>query len=427
MTHTQTSPTFCGKDCGSNACPLLATVENGRVTQVTSNPAAGKYLPGCRRGFELPLSEYAPDRLLTPLIRDGERGSGQFREASWEEALSLTAQKLGDIRDQYGPTAVLRMGSAGATGALHGSGNLLSRFLACFGGCTRITNNYSNGAASFALPYLFGDEWMLSGFDPATMQDAALIVLWGANNLETRMGCEVPQRLLEAHRRGARVIVIDPRRSATVQRAADWSIPIRPGTDAALLLAVLHVILSDGQVDRAFISAHSHGFDQLERYVLGLDGGPARSPEWAEALCGVPAADITRFAREYAAVHPAMLLPGYSIQRVFAGEETYRLTVALQLATGNFGRRGGSTGSLTNRLPTPRAGRLPVPPSIQEQPEVRGVVWPDAILRGRAGGYPPTSTLFTTSAAISSTRAGISAKIRRPSPGWIFPSATSFS
>jgi anaerobic dimethyl sulfoxide reductase subunit A len=129
------------------------------------------------------------------------------------------------------------------------------------------------------------------------------------------------------------------------------------------------------------------GFEKLERSVTGADGGQPRTPEWAEGICGVPAAEISRFALAYAAAKPAMLLPGYSIQRVFAGEEPFRLAVALQVATANFGIRGGSTGSLNNRLPSPRVGRLPVP-KISGQPAIPMVRWPDAVLEGTRGGYP---------------------------------------
>jgi anaerobic dimethyl sulfoxide reductase subunit A len=379
-------PTFCGKDCGGNACPLLATVENGRVTRVVNNPAGGKYLKGCSRGFGLPLETYAPDRILQPLVRTGPRGSAQLRPASWDEALSLTADRLGEIRAKYGAAAVLNRGSAGSTSVLHATWGGVTRFLSLFGGFTRLTGSYSNGAARFVLPYLLGDEWGTSGFDASTMQYSEMIILWGANVLETRQGTEVPQRLVEAKKRGAQIVVIDPRRSATVRHTATWWIPCRPGTDAALMLAVLHVLFTENLADRTFIQSHSAGFDQLETYVLGQDG-QACSPEWAEAICGIPAGEITRFARAYAAARPAMLFPGYSIQRVFAGEETYRLSIALQIATGNFGRRGGSTGSMNNLLPGPKVGHLPVP-SIGEQPSVPVTRWPDAVLHGRSGGYP---------------------------------------
>ncbi len=382
-----THPFFCGKDCGGDACPLLATVEAGRVTRVINNPAGDRHLKGCRRGFDLPLSQNAADRILRPLIRTGPRGAGQFREADWDEALGLIADRLGEIRARHGPTAVLCMGSAGATGALHATHALLLRFMHFFGGCTRTVGNYSSAAARFALPYLLGEDASRAGFDAATMRDAAMIILWGANVLETRQGTEVPSRVLEAKRRGAAIVVIDPRRSATVEHAATWWLACRPGADAALMLAVLYVLLAEDLADRPFIASHSSGFADLERYVMGWDGGIPRTPAWAAPLCGIPADEIVRFARAYAAAKPAMLFPGYSIQRVYAGEETYRLAVALQIATGNFGRRGGSTGAINNMLPTLRVGRLPVPAgaAVARVPLVR---WPDAILEGRRGGYP---------------------------------------
>jgi anaerobic dimethyl sulfoxide reductase subunit A len=382
-----TVPVFCGKDCGGNACPLLAVVEDGRVTRIIQNPAGGKFLKGCSRGFYLVQEQYASDRILNPLIRTGERGSGQFREASWDEALNLTAERLGEIRARYGATAILNRSSAGVTGALHVTYLLLSRFLNLLGGSSVCTSNYSVGAGQFILPYLLGDGAQAPGFDAATMQYSEMIVLWGANVLETRQGAEVPLRLIEAKKRGAQIVVIDPRRSATVKQAATWWIPCRPGMDAALMLAVLQVLCSEGLVERAFVQSHSAGFDALERSVLGLDGSEARTPEWAEGVCGVAADEIRRFARAYAAAKPAMLFPGYSIQRVFAGEETYRLTVALQIATGNFGKRGGSTGAINSFLPTPRVGSLPVP-AAPEQAEIPVLRWPDAVLQGRSGGYP---------------------------------------
>jgi anaerobic dimethyl sulfoxide reductase subunit A len=380
-------PFFCGKDCGGNACPLIATVSGGRVTRVTNNRAGGAYIKGCRRGFDLPLEQDAPDRILTPLIRSGERGSGQFCQASWDEALSLTASRLGEIRSRFGANAVMARGSAGVTGALHSTSSVLSRFLNLFGGCTRLTGGYSYAAARFILPFVLGEQWEEAGFDAATMQYAQMIILWGANVLETRQGTEVPQRLLEAKKCGKQIVIIDPRRSATVSHASTWWLPCRPGTDAALMLAVLHVLVSENLVDRPFIATHSVGFDQLERYVLGADGGAERSPAWAAPICCISADEIARFARAYAAARPAMLFPGFSIQRVFAGEDTYRLGIALQVATGNFGRRGGSTGGMNQMLPKPRVGRLPVP-DIGPQPTVPTLRWPDAVLQGRSAGYP---------------------------------------
>ena len=382
-----TLPVFCGKDCGGNACPLVATLEGGDLVRISNSPIAPSRFRGCVRGFELLKERNAPDRLLKPLIRTGPRGSGQFREASWDEALGLVADRLTVLRTERGPHAVLNLASAGCLGALHGTEALLARFLNLAGGATHLKGSYSIGAAHFVLPYLLGPDWKMSGLDAATFQHAQMIILWGANLLETRHGTEVPERLLEARRRGAEIVVIDPRRTLTARHAGTWWLPCRPGTDAALMLAVLHVLLTEDLIDRPFLAAHAEGFDLLERYVLGTEGGEARSPHWAEGLCGLAAEEIQRFAHAYAAAKPALLLPGYSIQRTFAGEEPFRLAMALQLATGNFGRQGGSTGAPISRLPLPRVGKLPVP-DLPDQPTLPLLRWPDAVLEGRAGGYP---------------------------------------
>ncbi len=380
-------PTFCGQDCGGNACPLQAVVEAGRVERVRYNPAGGRYIRGCPRGLALPRETAASDRILTPLVRTGPRGSGAFRPADWDEALAITARKLGEIRAEHGPHAVMSFSGFAVTGALHGTHVLLTRFMNLFGGSTRLTGNYSNAAMLFTLPYLLGSDWIHSGHDAATMRRSRMIVLWGANVLETRMGAEMDRRLIDAARQGARIVVVGPRRSFTAERTGAWWIPCRPGTDAALMLAVLNVLSTEDLLDRPFVDSHCVGFDRLERYVRGQEGGPACTPGWAAEICGAPAEEIVAFARAYAAAKPAMLIPGYSIQRVFAGEEPYRLTVALQAATGNFGAAGGSTGASNRLLPLPRVGRLGIPPAAP-QPSLPIVRWPDAILAGRAGGYP---------------------------------------
>lgn len=370
-------PVFCAKDCGGNACPLQATVVDGHVVRIANNPAGAAYLKGCRRGFDLGRERESPERLLKPLIRTGARGSGQFREATWDEALGLVAARLQEVRAQHGPHGVLDLSSAGCTGALHGTLPLMGRFLNLWGGATRLKGSYSIAAAHFVLPYVFGPDWkQTTGLDPATFRHSRMIILWGANVLETRHGAAVTPHLLEAKARGAEIVVIDPRRTATARRAGTWWIPCRPGTDAALMLAVLHVLLAEGLADHPFIARHAAGFDELERYVAD------RTPAWAAGVCGVPAEEIVRFARAYAAAKPALLLPGYSIQRVFAGEEPFRLAAALQLATGNLGRPGGSTGAPISRLPNPRVGTLPVP-EVPGQPILPINDWPGAILGDR--------------------------------------------
>ncbi|HUX76228.1 MAG TPA: molybdopterin-dependent oxidoreductase [Anaerolineae bacterium] len=384
-------PISCNKDCGGG-CPLLATVERGRVTRITNNPLGGPTMSGCVRGFQMPRVLYAPDRLKKPLLRTGPRGSGEFSEVEWPHALDLVAGKLAGVKARHGNEAILFLGGSGSCrGALHNTHRLTARFLGLFGGYTETYGSYSSGAADFATPFVLGTS--PPGIDPGTLQFSELIVLWGANVADTRMGCETEARIREARDRGVEVIVIDPRRSRTVARLGTRWIPVRPGTDAALMLAVLYVLITEGLVDKTCVETYSVGFDELKQYVLGQPstGSSGRcvpkTPQWAEKICGTPAGTIVQFARQYGHTHPTALIPGLSIQRTIGGEEAARLTIALQVATGNLGVPGGSSGALKWRqLPRPWMGGIGVPanPVQARVPQYR---WPDVILEGRRGGY----------------------------------------
>ena len=122
-------PVFCGKDCGGNACPLLATVQDGRVVRLRDNPEGGRWIKPCPRGYLLHRATYAADRILTPLIADGPRGSGRYRPAGWDEALDLVAGELTALQARRGGSSILSLGSAGSNGLFQNTGNLLDRFL----------------------------------------------------------------------------------------------------------------------------------------------------------------------------------------------------------------------------------------------------------------------------------------------------------
>jgi len=354
---TELLPVFCGRDCGGDACPLLAEKEKGRVAGIRHNPAAGPYIRGCAKGYALPRLHYSPERLTEPLIRTGERGSGQFREASWDEALGLIARRLSENVSLHGASALLNLSSAGCTGALHGTQALSARFLNCLGDYTALSRNYSCAAGSYALERAFGVDFSRSGFDPATVSKSAFIVLLGANIMEARLGAELPARLLEASQRHVPIVVIDPRRTQTAEvLGAEW-IPLRPGTDLALLYAILNVWQRSNTIDQRFVDSHSTEFRSILRHVLGLSDGIPKTPAWAEKITGISAETIENLASRWINTRPAMLLPGYSIQRSGFGEETMRLCVAVQLASANFGVPGGSTGSFNNRLPGHRCRR----------------------------------------------------------------------
>ncbi len=387
-----TVPVSCNRDCGAG-CPLLAHLEDGRLVRITHNPLGSPHMRGCLRGLRMAEVLYSPQRLLRPLERSGPRGSGAFREIGWPEALAKVADRLEALRERHSCDSLLRLGGSGSCrGALHHTGRLAARFLTLWGGFTDTGGNYSSQAADFVLPYLFGTRW--AGLDAATLQFSNLILLWGANVSDTRFGCELESCIRARRRQGVPVIALDPRRSRTVERLADEWIPVLPGTDSALMAAVLHVLLTEGLVDRPFIRRTSRGFEELERTILGLADGRPKSPDWAEPICGVPAERIARLARLYGRRRPAALLPGLSIQRTLGGEEAVRMAVSLQVATGNVGVPGGSTGAnIWNRLPPPRCGSIgvpapPAPSPAAAAPSVPVYRWADAVLGEEAGGRP---------------------------------------
>src|SRR6056297_246263 len=386
MKQQSVFPVSCNRDC-ITGCPLEALVEDGVLTRIRNSSYKTSYMNGCMRGFRFPSTVYHPDRLTQPLIATGRRGEGHFREASWEEALELVAERIRQSHARYGPEAVMRIGGSGACrGALHNTARLTKRFLALSGGYPDTHGSFSSEATDFVKPYMYGTEYV--GIDVKSLLYSRLVILWGFNAADTRFSPETEAVLGEAKQRGIPIVVIDPRRTRTVKRFADQWIPIYPGTDTALMQAMLYCILRDGLENRSFIEAHSAGFEELEEHILGKDGTPPKTPAWAAERSGVPAPEIEQFTRRYATAQPAALLPGLSIQRTLGGEEADRMGGVLQLALGNVGLLGGSTGAgQWNVLPGPRCGKIPVPPNPAGS-SVAVYRWADAVLNGRAGGYP---------------------------------------
>jgi anaerobic dimethyl sulfoxide reductase subunit A len=381
-----TLPVSCNKDCGGG-CPLLAHVENNRLVKITNSPYKNQYMAGCVRGYQMPQVVYSKGRLKRPLIRNGTRGSGQFKEVSWKKALDRVSQKLLQAKEKHGEGPILPLGgSGGCVGAVHNTAFLKNRFFGLLGGCTKASGDYSEHAVEFVKSYLFGKAY--TGFDPGTLKFSSLIVLWGANIIDTRFGCEMLARIREAKRRKVPVVVIDPRKSSTAARLGSQWIPVRPGTDSTLMAAVLWVLIEEELIDRDAVARLSYGFDYFERYIRGLEDGQPKTPEWAERICGTRRNVIHRFARLYGTTEPASLIPGLSIQRTWGGEEAARMAVALQVATGNIGVPGGSTGgNVLNKLPRPRCGTIE-PVDKTEGPSIQVYRWPDAVLYGKRGGYP---------------------------------------
>lgn len=371
-------PVSCNYDCISG-CPLEAVVEEGRVVKVRNSRHRKKYMRGCVRGFLSPTVLHNQKRLRRPLIRTGARGEGEFREAGWDEALDLVARRLEETRRSCGPESILRLGGGGACrGVVHNTASLTRRFLSLFGGCTEATDNFSSAATDFVKPHLFGTEYV--GIDVKTLLSSKLILLWGFNAADTRFGSETGSVLDEARGRGIPIIVIDPRKTRSVERfSADW-LPIFPGSDAALMTAMLYLLLEDGRIDRDRMERFSVGFDRVETYVMGREDGRPKGPEWGAACTGLSPETIRDLTRRYAEAQPAALLPGLSIQRTLGGEEADRMAAVLQLAAGNLGVPGGSAGAgQWNTVPGPRIPKIPVPenPAQSSIPVYR---WADTVL-----------------------------------------------
>jgi anaerobic dimethyl sulfoxide reductase subunit A len=382
----RSAPVSCDRDCGAG-CPLQAHVAGGRVVRITDNPLAPELMRGCIKGYRMADTVYAADRLRSPLIRTGERGSGRFRKVGWPEALDHVADRLRETRERHGPLAFLPFnGSGSCRAAVHNTSLVGRRFFAMLGGFVNRTDSYSSAASAFIDRHLFGTRE--TGLDPLTLERSRMILLWGANVCETRFSSRLEAALLRARRSGTPVVVVDPRRTATVSTLATQWIPILPGTDSAMLAAMLHVIVAEGFLDRQFVDRCTVGFDDLIAYVDGRADGQPKTPAWAAGICGVPEETIAVLTRRFARSKPAALLPGLSIQRTLGGEESYRFTVALQAATGNIGVPGGSTGGeIWGKLPKIAFPTLPVP-AVSHLPVIPVYRWPDAVLEGRAGGYP---------------------------------------
>ena len=388
-------PVSCNKDCGAG-CPLEAHVKDGQIQRITDSSYNKPLMHGCLKGFRMTDVIYNKNRITKPQIRTGERGSGHFRDAGWNEALDLIADKLNGTRESKGAESVMRIGGSGSCrGALHNTATLTQRFLSLYGGYTETYGNFSSEAASFVKPHMFGTKNI--GIDVKTLLDSKLIILWGFNPSDTRFGCETEALLKKAADAGLPFIVVDPRRTPTVTKYnAKW-LPIGAGTDSILMLSMLYLLLSEGLADLEFIEKYSTGFEKLESYILGKSDGVPKTPVWAADTCGLSVGDIELFTREYASANPAALLPGLSIQRAVGGENNDRLGTVLQLATANIGISGGGAGAgQWNRLASPECGSITVPfnPSVKRVPVYE---WADAALGGKAAGYPSDiSFLYNT-------------------------------
>jgi anaerobic dimethyl sulfoxide reductase subunit A len=389
-TEGEVKITTCSYDCGGR-CVLRVHVSSGVIERISTDDSPGPGLKACSRGLSQKDVVYAPDRLRQPLRRTGRRGEGEFQAISWEEALDLVASQLTRVKERYGPHSIFLMDYYGSLSPLHGTLKSGRRFFSFFGGCTTNWGNTSLEAAQFSSLATFGT--IFTGTTRDNLPHAKLIIIWGWNPAITRFGPDTVPYLNQAKKGGTRIISVDPRRSPTTEAFASQWVPIRPGTDAALLIAMAQVMIAEGLWDERFIGTYTVGFERFRDYVLGQEDGIAKTPAWAEGITAVPAVTTRELARAYATVKPAILWASWAPGRTAFGEQYHRAASALAAMTGNIGIQGGYAAGGTGKIPL---GIFPksFPVGETDFPSVHVTKVFDALLLGKSGGFPSDTALL---------------------------------
>jgi anaerobic selenocysteine-containing dehydrogenase len=339
----------CPHDC-PDTCVMRVEVEDGTAVTLGGDPDH-RFTNGFLCAKVNPYLErvYSPDRILHPLRRVGKKGEGRFERISWDQALDTIADAFRRVIDAHGPQAILPYSYAGNMGLL-GYGSMDRRFFHALG-ASLLDRTICASAGAAGLKSTVGAS---IGFDPEAIVHARYIVAWGANLISSNV--HLWPFVEEARQRGARLVVIDPYRSRTAERA-DEHVALLPGTDGALALAMMHVIFRDGLDDREYI----------ERYTIGGEQVRERAREWtparAAALTGLDAAVIERLAREYATTQPAAIRLNYGLNRHAGGGMAVRTIACLPALVGAWRHAGG--GMLLST-----SGSFPVNGDALERPDL---------------------------------------------------------
>lgn len=391
----------CIVNCGSR-CPIRLQVKDGVVARVLpdntgDNTLMNRTIRACVRGRNYRQRIYNPDRIKKPLkrVEGSKRSEGKFEEISWDEAIALVADKLKHTYDTYGPEAVFESYGSGVWNAHLANSGGWPRLFNMLGGQLNYYGNYSYLQVSQITKYFYGaaDEQPSNSIEDS-VENSKLLVLWGNNPQETRMsGGGVTFTTSMAKKAGLRTIVVDPRYSDSASVLADEWIALRPGTDAALVAGMIHVMLEEDLHDQKFLDRYCIGFDEdhmpegapknasYRAYIEGKGkDGIEKTPEWAADITGVPAHHIRKFARDIALTKPVNITQGWGPQRHANGENQALAIYLLACVTGNVGIPGGGTGGrdgyywpITNSIDD---GENPIETAISVY------TWTDAIARG---------------------------------------------
>jgi len=333
---------------------MLVTVENGRAVDIRGAPdhppTDGALCTKVARYLE---RTYSPDRLRFPMRRVGAKGEGRFARISWDEALDEIAERFQAIAESSdGPQAILPYSYAGTMGLLQGS-SMDRRFFHRLG-ASLLDRTICSAAGKAGWSAVVGAS---IGMDVEEFENSRLVVIWGSNPITSSL--HFWTRAQEAKRRGARLVAIDPYRSATAEKCHVHVAPL-PGTDAALAFGLMHVLIRDGLVDR----------DYVDRYTVGYDALAARVGEWpperAAGVCGITGDEIVRLAHDYGTIRPAAIRLNYGMQRVHGGANAVRAVACLPALVGAWREPAG--GALLSS-----SGTFPMQKAALERPDlIRG-------------------------------------------------------
>lgn len=369
----------CPHDC-PDTCALTVTVRDGRVVKVAGAadhpPTAGVL---CTKVAYYPERIYHPDRLLHPQRRVGGKGPGaRFERISWDEALATIAERFQDIVARHGAEAIVPYSYAGNSGLL-GYGSMDRRFFHRLG-AAQLDRTI---CASAGVAGYWATIGASIGFDIENVVDARLILIWGSNSVVSNL--HFWRLAQEARRRGARLIAIDPYRTATADKC-DQHIALRPGTDSALALGMMHVLIRDERLDRDYIARHTLGFDALAQRVQ--DYPPAR----VAAICGLQESEVEQLAQLYGRCQPAAIRTNYGINRTGGGGMALRTLACLPALTGAWRHPAGGILLSTS-------GNYPVASARLERPDLMPTPAPRTINMSTIGhdllhAQPPIQAIF---------------------------------
>ena len=328
-------PTFCAM-CGPAAnCGVYAFTKNGRFTKVAGMKESPVNVGAvCPKGQAAPQWVYSPDRLKYPLKRVGKKGEGKFQRITWDEAIGIIADTLKQQKQKYGPESLGMLSPARRTYSEY-----LYRFLIAHG-----SPNYGHSGIcamqmGFTFHYTVGD-WPRA----VDYANSDLVLVWGKQPIYSGPAQDGVRAYVDAKARGAKLIAIKPTVEPDVGLADEW-VPIRPGTDAALALAMLHVVVNENLIDQAFVEQWCYGYDQLKDHVQKY------SPLWAEKITGVPSNRIAEIARLFATTKRAGIDLGNGVEHVPSSSDAIRAVAILISITGHLDRPGGNVFGAASKMP----------------------------------------------------------------------------